>query len=41
MKNIFILYIFDIIIFYIFSQTLSCLTLTKPKMKGKKEQRVF
>jgi hypothetical protein len=43
MKNTFILYVFDIIKLYIFNnmfdQTLSNLTLTKPKMQGKNEQR--
>jgi hypothetical protein len=45
MKNTFILYVFDIIrlyIFYnIFSQTLSNLTLTKPRMHGKNRQREY
>jgi hypothetical protein len=39
MKNIFILYVFDIIRLYVFNnmfdQTLSSLTLTKPRMQGK------
>jgi hypothetical protein len=45
MKNTFILYVFDVIrlyIFYnIFDQTLSNLTLTKPKMQGKNGQREY
>jgi hypothetical protein len=44
-KNIFILYIFDIIRLYIFynmfGQTLSSLTLTKPRIQGKKGQRGY
>jgi hypothetical protein len=43
-KNTFILYIFDIIRLYIFNnmfdQTLSSLTSTKPRIKGKKGQMV-
>jgi hypothetical protein len=43
MKNTFILYVFDIIKLYIFNnmfdQILSSLTLTKPKIQGKNEQR--
>jgi hypothetical protein len=43
MKNTSILYIFDIIRLYIFNnmfgQTLSSLTLTKPRMQGKNGQR--
>jgi hypothetical protein len=43
MKITFILYIFDIIRLYIFNnmfgQTLSSLTLTKPRMLDKNEQR--
>jgi hypothetical protein len=39
MKNIFILYVFDIVRLYIFNnkfgQTLSSLTLTKPRIEGK------
>jgi hypothetical protein len=42
-KNTFILYIFDIIRLHffnnIFGQTLSSLTLTKPKTQGKNRQR--
>jgi hypothetical protein len=45
MKNTFILYIFDIVRFYIFNnifgQTLSSLTLTKPRMQGKNGQREY
>jgi hypothetical protein len=45
MKNTFILYIFDIIrlyIFYnIFGQTLSSLTLTKPRMQGENGQKEY
>jgi hypothetical protein len=45
MKNTFILYIFDIIKFYIFnnmfSQTLFSLTLTKFIMQGKNEQKEY
>jgi hypothetical protein len=41
-KNIFILYVFDIIRFYIFNnifgQNLSNLTLTKPRIQGKKDR---
>jgi hypothetical protein len=43
MKNTFILYVFDVIRFYIFNnmfgQTLSSLILTKPRMQGKNGQR--
>jgi hypothetical protein len=43
MKNTFIFYVFDIIRLYIFNnmfgQTLSSLTLTKPRMQGKNGQR--
>jgi hypothetical protein len=45
MKNTFILYEFDIIRLYIFNnifgQTLSSLTLTKPRMQGKNEKREY
>jgi hypothetical protein len=45
MKNTFILYVFGIIRLYIFNnifdQTLSSLTLTKPRMHGKKGQREY
>jgi hypothetical protein len=45
MKNIFILYVFGIISLYIFNnvfgQTLSSLTLTKPRMHSKKGQREY
>jgi hypothetical protein len=45
MKSNFILYVFDIIILYIFNnmfdQTLSSLTLTKPRMQDKKGQREY
>jgi hypothetical protein len=44
MKNTFILYVFDIIRLYflrIFGQTLSSLTLTKPRMQGKNGQREY
>jgi hypothetical protein len=43
MKNIFILYLFDVIRLYVFinmfGQTLSNLTLTKPRMQSKNGQR--
>jgi hypothetical protein len=45
MKNTFILYVFDIIRLYIFNnmfgQTLSNLTLTKPRIQGKNGQREY
>jgi hypothetical protein len=45
MKNTFILYIFNIIRLYIFNnifdQTLSSLTLTKPRMQDKNGQREY
>jgi hypothetical protein len=45
MKNTFILYIFNIIRLYIFNnmfdQTLSSLTLTKPRMQDKNRQREY
>jgi hypothetical protein len=44
-KNTFILYVFDVIKLYFFSnmlgQTSSSLTLTKPRMQGKKGQREY
>jgi hypothetical protein len=44
-KNTFILYVFDVIKLYIFSnmlgQTSSSLTLTKSRMQGKKGQREY
>jgi hypothetical protein len=45
MKNIFVLYVFDIVRFYIFNnmfgQTLSSLIFTKPRMQSKNRQREY